>query len=58
MWIDLWVEYILNIELFLIQIILTRFIFYIHNNVRNRLTIINFFLLSILKFIFPINIVR
>ncbi len=54
MWIDLWVEYILNIELFLIQIILTRFIFYIHNNVRNRLTIITFFLLSILKYTFPI----
>ena len=54
MWIDIWIEYILNIELFLIQIILTRFIFYIHNKIRNRFTILHFFLLSISKYIFPL----
>ncbi len=54
LWIDLWIEYVLNIELFLFCVLITRLIFYFHNKIRNRFTIITFFLLSISKFSFPL----
>ncbi len=54
LWIDLWIEYVLNIELFLFCVLITRLIFYVHNKIRNRFTIITFFLLSISKFSFPL----
>jgi hypothetical protein len=52
-WIDKYIEYILNIELFLFQIIITRIIFFFHNQIRNRLTIFTFFFLSVSKYTFP-----
>ena len=53
-WIDLWIEYVLNIKYFIIHVLLTRLIFFCHNYFRNRFTIVTFFLLSISKFTFPL----
>lgn len=54
LWIDIWIEYVLNMKIFLFFLIITRIIFFIHNKIRNRFTILTFFLLSISKFIFPL----
>ena len=54
LWIDIWIEYVLNMKIFLFFFIITNNIFFIHNKIRNRFTILTFFLLSISKFIFPL----
>ena len=51
---DTFTSYSLNLLLFSGVLILTKIIFKIHNLIRNRFTIITFFLLSILKYAFPI----
>ena len=53
-WMDTFTSYSLNLLLFSGVLILTKIIFKIHNLIRNRFTIITFFLLSILKYAFPI----
>tara|TARA_Y100000768_G_scaffold63599_1_gene43709 strand:- start:10714 stop:11553 length:840 start_codon:yes stop_codon:yes gene_type:complete len=54
LWLDSFTAYRLNFTNFLLILIITKIIFYIHNNIRNRLTIITFFLLSFFKYSFPI----
>ncbi len=53
-WLDTFTSYNLNLQTFGLILLFTKLIFYIHNKIRNRFTIISFFLLSILKYSFPI----
>ena len=53
-WINTFTSYSFNILFFSGVLILTKIIFKIHNLIRNRFTIITFFLLSFLKYSFPI----
>ena len=53
-WLDSFSAYRLNILTFIALLFLNRLVFFIHNNIRNRLNILTFFILSVTKFIFPI----
>tara|TARA_A100001015_G_C15028382_1_gene731789 strand:+ start:2359 stop:3192 length:834 start_codon:yes stop_codon:yes gene_type:complete len=53
-WLDTFTSYNLKLLNFVLVLTLTKIIFYIHNSIRNRFTIITYFLLSILKYSFPI----
>lgn len=53
-WIDSFTAYRLNLEAFLVLLVLNRIIFFIHNSIRNRFNILTFYLLSVTKYIFPI----
>ena len=53
-WINTFAAYRLNIFSFISLLVLNRIFFFLHNNIRSRLNILTFFLLSITKFIFPL----
>ncbi len=53
-WLDTFTSYNLKLLNFVLVLTLTKIIFYIHNSIRNRFTIVTYFLLSILKYSFPI----
>jgi len=53
-WINTFVAYRLNIFSFISLLVLNRIFFFLHNNIRSRLNILTFFVLSITKFIFPL----
>ena len=54
LWLDTFTSYNLNLLSFGTILLFTKLIFNIHNKIRNRFNIITFFLLSILKFSFPL----
>ena len=53
-WINTFAAYRLNIFSFISLLVLNRIFFFLHNNIRSRLNILTFFVLSITKFIFPL----
>ena len=53
-WINTFVAYRLNIFSFISLLVLNRIFFFLHNNMRSRLNILTFFVLSITKFVFPL----
>ena len=52
--INTFAAYRLNIFSFISLLVLNRIFFFLHNNIRSRLNILTFFVLSITKFIFPL----
>ncbi len=53
-WLDTFTAYRLNLLNFFLVLLFTKIIFYIHNSIRNRFTIITYLILAILKYSFPI----
>ena len=53
-WLDSFSAYRLNILTFIALLVFNRIVFFIHNNVRSKLNILTFFILSVTKFVFPI----